>query len=592
MKNFLVFFGQTIESKSHLRKTRVVFGNRYPDGCPDLMTSSDAPDDGVAAIKSKPDVTVQAFASMLQQSGLLAADAIERHFLEFTAAARLDPQHVSGPADDFAEYLRANGTLTDWQSANLLRGRFRGLKFGKFRVLRMLGAGGMGRVFLAENELLERQVALKVLPKKRSAHASSLERFRQEAKALAKLSHQNIVGVYDIDVAEDRHYIVMEFVDGSDLQRRVRREGPIDGPQAIRYLKQVAAGLDHAHAAGLIHRDIKPANLLLDPTDTVKISDLGLALLQTDEDGGITADPTKTLGTADYISPEQALNSRDIDARTDLYSLGCTLYFLLTGRPPFASGTNTERLLAHQLSEPEPINSVRQEKQLATVDPEVVAICQRLMAKQPDDRFASAAAVLAEMRGYLGESSSSSDSRDGIADLSTGNHSDAEEAIDQASRSLDSHSIEQLQTIRDAAEMQTRSAVTSKRPIAADLSGKNKANPTVRRKLRWIPALAASLVGLTGIGTMVAINAGSESDDSSASPVVQPSEIPSPSAKQTTQSLAKEIDLQPKLFVIGDNTTVHREGCYHLRAKTNTHAVSPSQLGSGLLKPCRTCKPF
>lgn len=338
------------------------------------------------------ELSLQQYVAFVEKSGLLSSEEVRTQFEAYRSAPSADSEAKS--VEGFAKYLERSGLLTEWQNSNLLKGRHRGLMFGKFRVLHLLGIGGMGHVYLAEDQMLRRRVALKVLPHKRVSSATSRERFLREAQALARLNHDNIVRVFDVDVREDTHYIVMEFVEGTDLAKRVQTQGALSVEQACNYISQVAQGLEHAHRAKLIHRDIKPANLLVDQNEVVKISDLGLALLQLENLTSLTADPTKTIGTADYISPEQALNSRDIDARTDIYSLGCSLYFLLTGRPPFNEGSISQRLLAHQTAEPRDLNAVRSELGLSAISDGVEALCRRMMAKKPEERFASAGEVM------------------------------------------------------------------------------------------------------------------------------------------------------------------------------------------------------
>ena len=216
---------------------------------------------------------------------------------------------------------------------------------------------------------MKRRVAIKVLPQNRVNDSSYLERFRLEARAVAKLDDPNIVRAYDIDNEGNIHYIVMEYVDGQDLHQIVVANGPLDFDTAADYIAQVANGLQHAHEMGLVHRDIKPANCLVDRHNTVKLLDLGLAKLTEDDQASLTmANEENVLGTADYLAPEQALNSHEADSRSDIYSLGCTLYFLLTGSPPFPEGSISERLLKHQTARPESIFKVRPDAPPSLVD--------------------------------------------------------------------------------------------------------------------------------------------------------------------------------------------------------------------------------
>ena len=207
---------------------------------------------------------------------------------------------------------------------------------------------------------MRRRCAIKVLPAKRVHDSSYLARFHREAQAVAALDHVNIVRAYDVDKETEKdaeiHFLVMEYVNGRDLLDIVTKDGPMKFAQAADYIRQAADGLTHAHQAGMVHRDIKPGNLLVNENQVVKILDLGLARFfgaeEDDEESLTVAHDEKVLGTADYLAPEQALDSHGVDARADIYSLGCTFYFLLTGHPPFTEGTLAQRLMAHQTKEP------------------------------------------------------------------------------------------------------------------------------------------------------------------------------------------------------------------------------------------------
>ena len=255
----------------------------------------------------------------------------------------------------------------------------------------------MSTVYLAEHVLMQRRVAIKVLPDSRVDDTSYLARFHREAQAAAALDHRNIVRAYDVDNVGDIHYLVMEYVEGRDLQQMVKRDGPLEAAVAAEYIRQAAEGLAHAHHAGLIHRDIKPANLLVDRKNVVKVLDLGLARFTDEDRASLTvAYDENVLGTADYLAPEQALNSHGVDARADIYSLGCALYYLLTGHPPFPEGTLPQRLMAHQKTPPPDINLERPE-----VPADLVAICDKMMAKKPDDRYQTAQEVADALADWL-----------------------------------------------------------------------------------------------------------------------------------------------------------------------------------------------
>ncbi len=302
-------------------------------------------------------------------------------------------------ASDTATRLVEAGILTAFQARLILQGKYKGFKLGQYRLLDQIGAGGMGQVFLAEHVRLHRRVALKVLPRARAANPMDLERFYREARAVATLNHPNIVRAYDIDHFENLHFLVMEYLDGQTLLARLAEAGGVlSVPEACGYAIQVAAGLQHAHEKRIVHRDIHPGNLLLDHDGVVKILDMGIARLFHDDADSLTEkyNPGMVMGTADYIAPEQAMGSSTLDHRADIYSLGATLYHLVTGRPPF-EGNTAAKLVAHQLHPVPPAHWVN-----PAVPEEVSAIIEAMMAKDPDERYQSAAEVIAALVPFAG----------------------------------------------------------------------------------------------------------------------------------------------------------------------------------------------
>lgn len=293
--------------------------------------------------------------------------------------------------------LRDDKLLTEWQIEKLAGGKYKGFFLGRYKLLGHIGTGGMSSVYLAEHTRMHDLRAIKVLPRRRVDDATYLARFQLEAKAIASLNHPNIVRAFDIDNEGDLHYIVMEYVDGDDLQAIIRREGPMEVVRAMGYIRQAANGLQHSHDTGLIHRDVKPANLLVDSQERIKLLDLGLALFTVDSEESLTvANNENVLGTADYLAPEQALNSHKVDHRVDIYGLGCTLYFLLTGHPPFPEGTLAQRIAKHQTEMPSAIRKERPE-----VPGELEGICVKMLQKDPRFRYQKMSDVVEALDRWL-----------------------------------------------------------------------------------------------------------------------------------------------------------------------------------------------
>lgn len=311
--------------------------------------------------------------------------------LSFEKYATPEAEHLANWLVDQAKLI------TSWQREQLLKGRYKGFFLKEYKLLGLIGVGGMARVYLAEHVLIGRRVAIKVLPRVRLEQASCLERFQREAQSIATLDHPNIVRAYDIDADDETHYIVMEYIDGRDLFVRVTEDGPLDEAAAVDCIRQAAEGLGHAHQIGLIHRDVKPSNLLINAEGTVKLLDLGLARFEDDQRAAITLlHDDGILGTADFLAPEQAIDSHNVDARADIYGLGCSLFFALTGEPPYPDGTLAKRILQHQKAAPP---SPRE--RMPSVSEEIDLICRHLMAKRPDDRLQTAFEVADALAGWM-----------------------------------------------------------------------------------------------------------------------------------------------------------------------------------------------
>ncbi len=319
------------------------------------------------------------FIEFVRKSGLVADDRLNPEVDRISTATATLPS-----VDELCEDFIRAGLITKFQSKQLKLGRYkRFMVAGKYRLLELIGVGGMGAVYLCEHVFMKRLVAVKVLPLEKLSDPSNLERFYREARAVAAMDHPNIVRAHDIDKAENLHFLVMEYVDGASMQEIIARFGPLDPIRAANYIAQSAVGLQHAHELGMVHRDIKPGNLLLDRSGTVKILDMGLARFFHDKTDNLTAkyDDKCVLGTADYLAPEQAL-SNVVDIRADLYALGGTFHFLLTGQSPVPDGTIAQKLVFHQTSDPKPVTDYRSD-----VPEGILRVLHLMMRKRPEDRY-------------------------------------------------------------------------------------------------------------------------------------------------------------------------------------------------------------
>jgi serine/threonine-protein kinase len=298
----------------------------------------------------------------------------------------------TAPADDATVISSALPTLA---SAAEIGRRLEGTMLGPYRLESFVGGGGMGAVFRALDTTLDRTVAVKVLAGRQADDEEMLRRFRVEAQSAARLDHENIGRVHAVGSDRGWHYIVFEFIEGRNVRDVVRADGPFDLVRTVDVAIQVADALEHAAERDVVHRDIKPSNIVITPAGRARIVDMGLARVpQVAGEGDLTVSGM-TLGTFDYISPEQARDPRAADVRSDLYSLGCTIFFMLAGRPPFAEGTMVQKLLQHQQEQPPDIGLLRPD-----VPTRFAQILARLMEKDPDDRYQRPADLVADLLAF------------------------------------------------------------------------------------------------------------------------------------------------------------------------------------------------
>jgi serine/threonine protein kinase len=353
--------------------------------------------------------SVDTFLAILQRTQVLTPQEVQ------DVARELGP-HFSNP-HELARYLAEIDWLTNYQVHLLFSDRWEELTVGPYLILDRLGEGGVSEVFKAWDTVKGRTVALKVLHQHLSNRSAAVRELQRELQAVTRLSHPNIIRTFDAHQVGEMSYFAMEFVEGLDLERYVRRCGQLSIQEACEYIRQAAQGLQHAHQLGLVHRDIKPANLFLsipngawdgetmslrrvaDPV--IKILDWGLARVRPDAGGAdpisvdLDAEKGVLIGTADYVAPEQARDPCLVDIRADIYSLGCTLYFLLTGQPPFRGGSLMKKLLQHQEAERPQVREVRSD-----VPEELAAIVNRMMARQPEERYAIPLLAAAALRPF------------------------------------------------------------------------------------------------------------------------------------------------------------------------------------------------
>jgi serine/threonine-protein kinase len=334
--------------------------------------------------------TSSEFLQAIRSSSILSEKQFEK--VEANVAEGNYPHE---PAE-LASRLVKDGVLTAFQARQILKGKPQGLVFGRYVILDFLGKGGMGSVYKAWHRMMGRVVALKILDPRCVANFQSLARFRREMQLVGRLDHPNVVRAFDADRVGEYHFIAMEYVAGQNLQDVLKERGALSPADVVYFASQAADGLAHAHALGILHRDIKPSNLLLTDARKVKILDFGLGtLLEKDDLPAALTDAGITVGTPDYLSPEQARMVK-VDGRSDLYSLGCSIYHLISGQLPFKGESSMDCIVGRITGKPIPISQVR-----PGLPPRLVQMIEKLMATNPDDRYQTADEAATALRSLL-----------------------------------------------------------------------------------------------------------------------------------------------------------------------------------------------
>ena len=429
------------------------------------------------------------FLRELTESGLLSETEV-RAFLDGLPPEKRD----AGPQALAREMVRRR-MLTSYQAARVCQGKARGLVLGNYVLLDQIGQGGMGEVFKAEHRRMKRLVALKILPQSAMQSERSIRRFQREVQAAAKLVHPNIVTAYDADESDGTCFLVMEFVDGKDLASVVASDGPFALERTLRCVIQAARGLEFAHSQGIIHRDVKPHNLLLDNAGTIKILDMGLVRIEGLDrdnvaDGESLTRENQIVGTVDYMSPEQAEDTRNVDHRSDIYSLGCTVFRLLTGKPPYGGDSTIQKLFAHRVH---PVPSLRDHR--SDVPEEVDRVFKRMVAKRREDRYQSMSEVIRDVEKCLGETSQGETLVAGLSGASE-----------------DSALLRFVTTVRSDVPTTTLAPIASPSEATVDLQSQQDTRPEVksgsdvlrrrvrrRRNLMPLAVAAGSVVSLLSI---------------------------------------------------------------------------------------------
>ncbi len=334
--------------------------------------------------EAKHGITSDSLLNSILRSCLISPTELERAVQSIPEPDRSNPRGL-------ATHLVDQGKLSTFQAQKFLKGASGGLILGPYEILAPIGRGGMGTVYLARNRETRLLLALKVLPPRRAREEERLlARFRREMQISQRVSHPHVALTYEAGKYQGIYFIAMEFIPGKTLYRLVSDRGPLSVTQAAYLFSEIASGLDHAHEQGVIHRDLKPSNIMVTPNGHAKLLDLGLALIEGEvsESLEVTGGKGYIVGSMDYIAPEQTRDALRVDSRADIYGLGCTLYFSLTGQPPFPGGSSKEKMLRHRKEKPPSLLKFNPQ-----IPPDFAHIVETMMAKDPNERYYSAKVV-------------------------------------------------------------------------------------------------------------------------------------------------------------------------------------------------------
>jgi len=429
-------------------------------------------------------VTVEQFGRGIVSAGIMTSDELKQWWSAQPADSK--PQN----AEHFSDLLREQNKLTSYQSKVLLQGKPAALVFDQYVFIEQLGKGGMGAVFKAKHRNNGRLAAIKVLSPQATKDETAIKRFQREVEAAGRLQHPRIVHAFDAGEFNGQHYLAMEYVDGSDLSTIVKTQGRLPIEQAVRCVQQTAEGLQYAHEQGVVHRDIKPANLLLEKNGNVRILDLGLVRFEDTADG--LTGTQQIMGTIDYMAPEQIANTKLADARCDIYSLGVTMWILLTGKKVFEAKNMVDMVMKHRSGE---IPSLAKERPEAPAGLDVVL--QKMLAKKAEDRYQKVADLQLDLTAAMnGTLAAPAKPAEPAKSTEPSKHAEASKSAEPATKKSGSAPAK---TDTAAVKSPTASTVAAESPLSAAVTSRKSSSSAGRRRAKSAGRKLVVLFALGGI---------------------------------------------------------------------------------------------